>query len=148
VTYKVMAKIIAKRFTPYTEELLGDYQRGFQKNRSTTDHIFALRNITEKCYEYNITLHQLLIDYKHAYDSVSRNKLFVAMKELGIPTKIVNFKMTLRETKAKVKIQSDMSGELTIDRALREGEVLSTQFFSITLEKVMRSIEINRGGTW
>jgi hypothetical protein len=73
----------------------------------------------------------------------------VAMKEFGIPTKIVNLtKMTFRETKAKVKIQSDMSGEFTIDRALREGEVLSTQFFSITLEKIMRSIEINRGGTW
>jgi hypothetical protein len=49
VTYKVMAKIIAKRLTSYTEELLGDYQCGFRKNRSTTDHIFALRNIMEKC---------------------------------------------------------------------------------------------------
>jgi hypothetical protein len=31
VTYKVMAKIIAMRFTSYTEELLGDYQCGFRK---------------------------------------------------------------------------------------------------------------------
>jgi hypothetical protein len=148
VTYKVMAKIIAKRLTPYTEEILGDYQCGFRKTRTTTDHIFALRNIMEKCYEYNISLHQLFIDYKQAYDSVNRNKLFVTMKEFGIPTKIVHLtKMTLRETKAKVKIQSDMSGEFTIDRGLRQGDVLSTQLFNITLEKIMRSIEINRGGT-
>jgi hypothetical protein len=31
VTYKVMAKIIAKKLTSYTEELLGDYQCGFRK---------------------------------------------------------------------------------------------------------------------
>jgi hypothetical protein len=34
----------------------------------------------EKCYEYNINLHQLFIDYKQAYDSVNRSKLFVTMK--------------------------------------------------------------------
>jgi hypothetical protein len=62
ITYKVMANIIAKRLSPYTEELLGDYQCGFQKNRSTTNHNFVLRNIMEKCYEYNINLHQLFID--------------------------------------------------------------------------------------
>jgi hypothetical protein len=53
------------------------------------------------------------------------------MKEFEIPTKIVNFTtMTLRETKSKVKIQSDMSGEFTIDRGLRQGDVLSTQLLS------------------
>jgi hypothetical protein len=124
VTYKVVAKIIATRLTPYTEELLGDYQCGFRKSISTTDHIFALRNIMEKCYEYNITLHQLFIDYKQAYDSVNRNKLFVIMKEFGIPTGVNLIQMTLPETKTKVKIQSDMSGEFTIGRGLRQGDVL------------------------
>jgi hypothetical protein len=122
-----MAKIIARRLTLYTEELLGDYRYGFWKNRSTTDHIFALRNIMEKCYKFNITLHQLFIDYKEAYDSVNKNKIFVTMKEFGIPTKVVNLtKMTLQDTKAKVKIQSDRSGEFTVDRGLRQGDVLST----------------------
>jgi hypothetical protein len=70
------------------------------------------------------------------------------MKEFGMPTNIVNLtKMTLRETKAKVKIKSDMSGEFTIDRRLRQGDVLLTQLFNITLEKIMRSVEIARGGT-
>jgi hypothetical protein len=46
VTYKVMAKIIANRLTPYTE-LFGDYQCGFRKNRFTTNRIFALRNIMD-----------------------------------------------------------------------------------------------------
>jgi hypothetical protein len=70
------------------------------------------------------------------------------MKEFRIPTKIVNLtNMTLRETKAKVKIQSDISGEFTVDTGLRQGDELSTQLFNVTLEKIMRRMEINRGGT-
>jgi hypothetical protein len=70
------------------------------------------------------------------------------MKEFRIPTKIVNLtNMTLRETKAKVKIQSDISGEFTVDTGLRQGDELWTQLFNITIEKIMRRMEINRGGT-
>jgi uncharacterized protein YbcI len=69
VIYTVLSKILAKRLNPYAEEILGDYQCGFRRDRSTTDQIFALKNILEKCYEYNSTLHQLFIDFKQAYDS-------------------------------------------------------------------------------
>ena len=61
--YKVFAKILAKRLSPYTEQIIGDYQCGFRRDRSTMDQIFALRSILGKCYEYNITLHQLFIDF-------------------------------------------------------------------------------------
>jgi hypothetical protein len=54
--------------------------------------------------------------------------------------------MTSERQKQNVKIQSDTSSEFTIDRGLRQGDVLSTQLFNITLEKIMRSIEISRGG--
>jgi hypothetical protein len=32
----------------YTEEIIGDHQCGFRRNRSTTDHIFCIRQILEK----------------------------------------------------------------------------------------------------
>jgi hypothetical protein len=39
VIYKVLSKIQAKRLNPYTEEILGDYQCGFRRDRTTTDQI-------------------------------------------------------------------------------------------------------------
>jgi len=65
VIYKVFVKILAKRLSPYTKQIIGDYQCGFRRDRSTMDQIFALRSILGKRYEYNIILHQLFIDFKH-----------------------------------------------------------------------------------
>jgi hypothetical protein len=50
-------------------EIIGDHQCGFRRNRSTTDQIFYIWQILEKKWEYNGTVHQLFIDFKKAYDS-------------------------------------------------------------------------------
>jgi hypothetical protein len=41
VTYKIFTNLLTKYIEPYVEEILGDYQCGFRKGRSTTDHIFV-----------------------------------------------------------------------------------------------------------
>jgi len=43
---------------------------GFRPNRSTIDNIFIVRQIMEKCHEFNIELHNVFIDYAQAFDSV------------------------------------------------------------------------------
>jgi hypothetical protein len=43
------------------ENELGDYQMGFRTNRSTIDNIFIVRQIFEKCHEYNIELNNIFI---------------------------------------------------------------------------------------
>jgi hypothetical protein len=47
-THKMLFNILLSRLTPYAEELIGDHQCGFQRNRSTIDHIFCIRQILEK----------------------------------------------------------------------------------------------------
>jgi len=71
-TYKVLSNILLSRLTPYGEEVIADHQCGFRHSRSTTDHIFCIRQILEKEWEYNEAVHQLFIDFKKAYDSVRR----------------------------------------------------------------------------
>ena len=53
------------------------------------DNIFIMRQILEKCYEYNIKMHILFIDFKQAFDSVDRQKIIQILQELRIPNKLI-----------------------------------------------------------
>ena len=88
-TYKILSNILLSRLTPYAKEIIGDHQCGFRRNRSTIDHIFCIRQIFEKKWEYNEEVHQLFIGFKKAYDSVRREVLYKILIEFGIPTKLV-----------------------------------------------------------
>ena len=71
-TYKILSNILLSRLTPYAKEIIGDHQCGFRRNKSTIDHIFCIRQMLEKKWEFNEVVHQLFIDFKKAYDSVRR----------------------------------------------------------------------------
>jgi hypothetical protein len=75
-TYKILSNILLSRLIPYGEEVIGDYQCGFRRKRLTTDHIFSIRQILDKRWEYNEEGHQLFIDFKKSYDSVRREVLY------------------------------------------------------------------------
>jgi hypothetical protein len=67
-SYKTLSNILLSRLTPHVDEIIGDHQCGFRRNRSTTDQIFCIRQILEKKWEYNRTVHQLFTDFSKAYD--------------------------------------------------------------------------------
>jgi hypothetical protein len=46
--YKILCNILLARLTPYVNEIIGDHQCGFRRNRSTADQIFCIRQILEK----------------------------------------------------------------------------------------------------
>jgi hypothetical protein len=87
--YKILSNILLARLTPYVNEIIGDHQFGFRRNRSTMDQILYIRQILEKKWEYNGTVHQLFIDFKKANDSVKREVLYNILLEFGIPKKLV-----------------------------------------------------------
>ena len=68
-TYTILSNILLSRLSRYTEEITGDHQCGVRCNRSTTDHMFCIRQILEKKWEYNEAVQELFIDFEKAYDS-------------------------------------------------------------------------------
>jgi len=46
--YKILFNVLLGGFTPYAEEIIGDHQCGFRRNRTTTDHILCIRPVLEK----------------------------------------------------------------------------------------------------
>ena len=64
--------------TPDANEIIGEYQFAFKRNKSTVDHIFSIRQILEKKWEYNKEVCQLFIDFEKAYDSIKRDPLKIS----------------------------------------------------------------------
>ena len=79
--------ILCVKLIRYAEEIIGEYQRGFQRGRSTVDQISTMRQILEKCWERNLEVHHLFIDFKPAYDTVWRKEIWSEMHKLGFPKK-------------------------------------------------------------
>lgn len=137
--YKILSVILCNRLGPYMEEGVGEYQCGFRKDRSTIDQIFGLRQIMEKTYEYNIWTWYLFIDFKSAYDKVQRPALWNAMREIGIPTKLINMaKMTMTDITSRVRIRNDMSPTFEVLNGLRQGDALAPLLFNIVLHKAIK----------
>lgn len=147
-TYKIFTNILQRRIMAYGEDIIGEYQAGFRKGRSTIDQVFTTRQIMEKAWEYNTPIYQLFIDFKEAYDSIDRRKLYNVMKELGIPIKLINLtRMTMEKSKAMVKIQNRLLPTFTTTKGVRQGDGLAPILFNIALEKVIIESTNNINGT-
>ena len=68
--YKVLANILYVILVPCAEEIITEYQGGLRRGKSTVDHMFAMRQIWEKCWERSIYVRHLFIDFQAANDTV------------------------------------------------------------------------------
>lgn len=140
--------MLCERLRPYVEKCIGTYQAGFRRGRSTVDQIFTLRQILEKTREYGMdtSIYHLFIEFKAAYDSVIRSKLYEAIhrRELQIPSKIIKMvRATMARVVCKVKIQDELSEPFETSGGIRQGDGLACLLFNLALEKVIRQSKTN-----
>jgi hypothetical protein len=134
-SYKILSNNLLSRLIPYADEIIGDHQCGFRRNRSTTDKTFYICQILEKKWEYNGTVRQLFIHFKKAYDSIRREALYNILTEFRIPKKQMGLiKMYLSETYSRVLIGKNLSDKFTIENGLKQGDALSSLLFNFALE--------------
>jgi hypothetical protein len=108
--YKVFANILCNRLEPITERIIGEYQTGFRPGTSKTGQLFTLKQTLEKCWEYNLSVYQIYVEFRQAYDSIQRKKLYTIMYEFGLPPKLVRLvRVTMTGTEAQVKFQSSVT---------------------------------------
>ena len=82
---KVMLKILQARLQHYVNRELPDVQARFRKDRGARDSIANIPQIIEKARELQKTCYLCFIDYGKVFDSADHNKLWKALKEMGIP---------------------------------------------------------------
>jgi len=84
---KVLSNVILNRLKLYIKKIIGDYQAGFMASKSTLNQIHIVKQIIQKNHEFNKDIHLLFVDFKAAYDSVNKERLWKVMNQMGIPRK-------------------------------------------------------------
>ena len=79
-----MLKILEARLQQYANQELSDVQAGLTKGRGTRDQLSNIHWIIEKAREILKKIYFCFIDYAKAFDCVDHNKLWKALKEMGI----------------------------------------------------------------
>jgi hypothetical protein len=137
--------LLNNRLAKTVEIQLSDAQMGFRPKRSTIDNISIIRQVFEKCHEFNIELHNIFIDYSRVFDSVYRNKIIECLMEYGVPTKLIRLiSLTLIDTKVKIKTNNRLSNDFKVEFGVRQGDPSSATLFSVAIDSVLKQLDIKR----
>jgi len=137
---KILARLLLNRLIPtIAEENTPESQCGFRANRGTTDMVFVLRQIQEKCREQNMGLYAAFIDLTKAFDTVSRDGLWKILQRLGCPPKFLTIIRQLHEGQmGQVKHNGSLSASFPITNGVKQGCVLAPTLFSIFFSMMLR----------
>ena len=71
-------------------------------------------------------MHQISVDFRKAYDSIRRDKLYAIMAHFGIPGKLIRLtKATMENSTYRVKIGTIMTDGFKIGTGLKQGDGLA-----------------------
>ena len=137
---KILARVLLDRLIPaIAEEVLPESQCGFRANRGTTDMIFVLRQIQEKCREQNMALYAAFIDLTKAFDTVSREGLWRILGKLGCPPRFLSILQQLHiGQKGQVKHNGEFSDSFPIENGVKQGCVLAPTLFAVFFSMMLR----------
>ena len=135
----IAGKILARLVPSIAADHIPESQCGFRAKRSTTDMVFSLRQLQEKCREQNKGLYITFVDLTKAFDTVSRKGLWLIMKRLGCPQKFLNMVIQLHEDQhGQIRLNNDLSEPFPITNGVKQGCVLAPTLFSIFFSMMLK----------
>ena len=99
----------------------------------------------KKKWEFGQPVHQLYIDFKKAYDFIKRERIFGFLTRLRVPKKLINLvQVCLKDTRGRVKIDSQVSETFNIHSGLKHGN--APLLFNLILEYAIKKVQKSGNG--
>ena len=132
--YKLFSTILYGRLYPMIDQNQAEDQAGFRKTYQTTDHLATYRLIEQKCHEWGIKMWTATVDFTKAFDSISHNSIWEALKSCNVDHEYVSIlRKIYRDQKASV--QTDEESEIfDIQRGSKQGDPMSSLLFNTVLQ--------------
>jgi uncharacterized protein YacL (UPF0231 family) len=145
ITSKLYSHILNTRLNNWIEEneVIGENQAGFRRTYSTIDHVFTMYALIQRQLLYHKKLYAAFIDFRKAFDSVVREKLWNILSKNGIKNDNKMYKAIVsmyRVVKARVRVGGDLTEFFMCPRGVKQGEITSPVLFSLFIEELANEI--------
>ena len=146
---KVFTAILARRLRMWLEQenKICVEQAGFRTQHSTIDHIFSLYSMVLK-HVYGGgrgKLYVTFVDYRKAFDSVNRNRLWTIMENMGLSTKfLLMLKAMYQNVQSCVRWRHVLSECFDSLVGVKQGALESPSIFAVYINSVAEYV--NRKG--
>lgn len=113
-------------------------QAGFRPKYSMIDHCITLRHLIKKIWDtQGEAVFCCFVDFKKAFDTVPRDKLWNRMDELNIPDEYrVAVHRLYEQVRAKIRTSEGMSECFGSDIGVKKGCPLSPTLFGLYIDKL------------
>ena len=107
--------------------------------RGTSYQLFVIRQIIEKCCNHDIDLNILFVEFRQAFGSVRRAKLYKDKRDMGIPLKLT--KLAMGHTKPKFKFEITLSKSFTFNKVVKQGDGFSATLFITAQHYAIKAVD-------
>ena len=140
---KIMERMINHRLTWFLQDnnIITKYQCGFQKGKSTTDHLVRLETYIRQGFVKNQHTVGVFFDLEKAYDTTWKGGIMKDLHEMGLkgrlPLFIDNF---LKGRKFKVRLDNTHSSLNPQEEGVPQGSILSPTLFTVKINSIIDAL--------
>ena len=137
---KTMERMVNDRLVYMLESngLITDFQCGFRKNHSTTDHLVRLETFIRDAFAKKEHVCAVFFDLEKAYDTTWKYGILKDLHNMGfkgrLPEFILNF---LADREFQVRVGSTLSDPHEQEIGVPQGSILSVTLFSIKINSIV-----------
>ncbi|CAI5956971.1 unnamed protein product [Closterium sp. NIES-65] len=140
-TYKVLARVVADRMKKFLCRVLSPEQYSFLPGRRLTDAVRLVADIIDAARNGNEDWFLLLVDFKKAFDSVSRGYLFRTLRVMGFPERLVRWVEGLHAgTQTRLLVNGWMGDGVEVISGVRQGCPMAPYLFLYAVEPLAQLV--------
>jgi exonuclease III len=136
---KVFITILEKRLRQVAEKSnwIGEWQGGFREGRGVHDNLFILNTITEKARKLGEDIYLVFVDFRKAFDTICRDRLWDVLARKGLGGNAVNLIKNLYNGHARsVKTPCGKTDWMPCEKGVRQGCILSPLLFALYIQEL------------
>ncbi|CAI5947286.1 unnamed protein product [Closterium sp. NIES-65] len=141
ISYKLLARVLASRIKKVLHRVISREQFGFIPGRRISDAVGLVADVIDAARNGNEDWYMLLVDFKKAFDLVSRNFILEVMEKMGFPARYVGWVRGLHmNTRTNLLINGWLGDAVEVVSGVRQGCPLASYLFLCAVEPLAQMV--------